>query len=93
MEEVKVTGVTCPKCKARVYSRSRHDFRACPCGWTKVDGGIELERVIVKEEPFPPHEEWVLSTEETLDYCKWMGRSDQINDILAKHPELGHPLP
>lgn len=40
-----VVGVTCPKCKTFVFSRSHHDFRWCPCMSVAVDGGFEYLKV------------------------------------------------
>jgi len=35
----RVTGIQCPKCHEKTWSRHRHDFRYCPCGYCYVDGG------------------------------------------------------
>lgn len=40
-----VTGATCPSCHTFVFSRSRHDFRWCPCGKLAVDGGFDYLKV------------------------------------------------
>ena len=40
----KVTGILCPECKDTVWSRHRHDFRACPCKAVFVDGGRDYIR-------------------------------------------------
>ncbi len=32
-------GIKCPKCKDRIFSMYRHDFKACGCGSIFVDGG------------------------------------------------------
>lgn len=39
-----VTGVQCPKCGEKIWSRHRHDFRHCKCGAIFVDGGREYLR-------------------------------------------------
>lgn len=36
---MKVWGIRCPRCAAEVWSRHRHDYRHCPCGYCAVDGG------------------------------------------------------
>lgn len=40
-----VTGAVCNKCHNFVFSRSRHDFRSCPCGSVSVDGGFDYLKV------------------------------------------------
>lgn len=39
-----VQTITCPKCKAEIYSRARHDFRPCKCGAVFIDGGFDYIR-------------------------------------------------
>ncbi len=39
-------GIICNKCQEVLYSVNRHDFRACDCGATKVDGGREYLRYL-----------------------------------------------
>ena len=36
-----VNMLVCGACGWGVYSRSRHDFRTCPCGAVHVDGGFD----------------------------------------------------
>lgn len=36
--------IECAKCHDRIYSRNRHDWRACRCGATFVDGGSSYLR-------------------------------------------------
>lgn len=36
---MKVTGIECPMCLQRIWSRATHDFRHCFCGYCFVDGG------------------------------------------------------
>lgn len=53
---IKVTGIECPKCKEFIWSRHRHDFRHCKCGYCYVDGGREYLRFGFGGEDFPePH--------------------------------------
>lgn len=40
-----VTGIECPRCKAQVWSRHRHDMRYCGCGYSAVDGGRDYLKV------------------------------------------------
>ena len=39
-----VTGIRCPTCSDVVWSRHRHDWRACSCGASFVDGGRDYLR-------------------------------------------------
>lgn len=41
-----VTGIQCPLCKEKVWSRHRHDFRYCNCGYCAIDGGREYSRLV-----------------------------------------------
>ncbi|MEC7405015.1 MAG: hypothetical protein VX611_00590, partial [Bacteroidota bacterium] len=43
---MKVNAFKCPKCAAVVFSRTRHDYRWCPCKTIAVDGGLEYSRVV-----------------------------------------------
>lgn len=54
---VKVGGIECPRCGARVWSRHRHDMRYCPCGYCYVDGGRDYMHVGFGLEEIP-QEEW-----------------------------------
>lgn len=39
-----VLGIECPMCRAIIWSRHRHDFRHCSCGYSYVDGGRDYLR-------------------------------------------------
>lgn len=41
---LKHTGKYCLKCKDRVFSFYRHDFKSCKCGSVFVDGGFNYFR-------------------------------------------------
>lgn len=41
-----VTGTQCPLCKEKIWSRHRHDFRYCNCGYCAIDGGREYTRTV-----------------------------------------------
>lgn len=43
--EVKVFGIECPLCKEHIWSRHRHDFRYCGCGYCAIDGGRDYMKV------------------------------------------------
>lgn len=38
-KKMRVTGVKCPLCEEKIWSRHRHDYRFCRCGYSSVDGG------------------------------------------------------
>ena len=40
----KITGVRCNNCLEFIWSKHRHDFRACGCLSTSVDGGRDYLR-------------------------------------------------
>lgn len=42
---MKVTVISCPKCKDVVFSRTRHDMRSCSCGSVSIDGGDAYCRI------------------------------------------------
>lgn len=41
---MKVYYIKCPKCGDKIYSRARHDYRACGCNSVFVDGGFDYMR-------------------------------------------------
>lgn len=57
MEPVAVqhTGLECPFCLEHIYSKYRHDFKHCGCGYCFVDGGLDYMRygwgVYYEEDP------------------------------------------
>ena len=54
---MEVSGIVCPKCDGFVWSRHRHDFRRCLCGYCYVDGGQEDYTRIGYGDGYP-REEW-----------------------------------
>ena len=46
---MKVNAIQCSKCGDTIFSRARHDCRACTCGGLYIDGGFEYTRVGYKE--------------------------------------------
>jgi hypothetical protein len=42
---IEVCAITCPKCNASIFSRTRHDFRSCPCGSIAIDGGLDYTKI------------------------------------------------
>lgn len=43
-KRIMVNGLHCPRCKEKIWSRHRHDFRHCLCGYCFVDGGRDYMR-------------------------------------------------
>lgn len=70
MKTMEVSGIVCPKCEEFVWSRHRHDFRYCGCGYCAADGGRDYLKVSYGgldgdfPEPWTPPE--VVSREVTL---------------------------
>lgn len=42
---IKVHGIQCPRCNEKLWSKYRHDFHYCGCGYCFVDGGRDYLRV------------------------------------------------
>jgi len=42
--KIAVSCIQCPNCLDIIYSRANHDFRACTCGQSFVDGGFDYIR-------------------------------------------------
>jgi hypothetical protein len=50
-----VTGIQCPTCKEKIWSRHRHDCHPCRCGEVAVDGGRDYLRVTFRGKKPPKH--------------------------------------
>lgn len=48
-----VSGIECPHCFQRIWSRYGHDFRHCFCGYCFIDGGFNYQRSGWGGEEFP----------------------------------------
>ena len=79
---MKLNAFECPKCSAVVFSRTRHDYRRCPCGTIAVDGGLEYTRVVWKDVLPESHKIEVDATREQL-YDDWNKRSDKFGIVLS----------
>lgn len=76
----RVFTVTCPDCKAEMYSRARHDFHGCFCG-TFVDGGFDYVRYGGKDlNSIVKRTRYVKATRQEL-YDDWNNRKDQFGFI------------
>ena len=79
---MKVNAFKCPKCAAIVFSRTRHDYRWCPCKTIAVDGGLEYSRVVY-DSVLP--ENVTLEVDQTKEqlYDDWNSKQDKFGIILA----------
>ena len=78
---MKINAFECPKCSALVFSRTRHDYRWCPCKEIAVDGGLEYSRVVYKGN-FPESKEVVVDASKEQLYEDWSGHHDKFGIIL-----------
>ena len=82
--KVLVNCVQCPKCGEIIYSRCRHDFRSCTCGYVSIDGGNDyckvscedLSTIITKQFELP------LTTKEL--YEDWNLRRDKYGKLVLR---------
>lgn len=42
--KMRVQGVQCPRCDQKIWSKHRHDYHHCGCGYSSVDGGRDYLR-------------------------------------------------
>lgn len=79
-----VSAVTCPKCKATVFSRARHDFRSCPCEYVSIDGGFDYIKVSFAGDTPPKY--FMLEIEQTQDelYHDWNHHEDRYGILLEE---------
>jgi hypothetical protein len=79
-----VMTLECPKCGSLIFSRSRHDYRTCPCGEVSVDGGLDYFRVAFKEKMPRTVKKLVPATKKEL-FDDWNLRIDKFGIIAPKH--------
>jgi len=82
---MKVQAFKCPKCSAVVFSRTRHDYRWCPCKTIAVDGGLDYSRVVYTES-FPETVELNLDLTPDQLYDDWNKRTDK-HGIILEHKD------
>ena len=75
---MKVQAIKCPNCNCVIYSRTRHDYRACDCGKCAIDGGFDYIRLVGNLNPIFLLE--VDATKEEL-YDDWNTRADLYGRI------------
>lgn len=73
---MKINAYRCPKCGSTVYSRSRHDYRWCPCETIAVDGGLDYTRVVY-DDTIPERVELELDVTREELYSDWNKRTDK----------------
>ena len=79
---MKVDAFECPKCSAVIFSRTRHDYRWCPCKTIAVDGGLDYSRVVYKEK-LPESVELDVDVSKEQLYDDWNKRADKYGIILS----------
>lgn len=73
---MKINAYQCPKCQAVVFSRTRHDYRWCPCETIAVDGGLDYARVVYND-MIPERMELNIDVTREELYTDWNRRSDK----------------
>jgi len=81
---ITVNAITCPFCKATIYSRANHDFRSCPCGKYSIDGGFEYTRLLFPTDTKKMPECFQIEVNATKEelYRDWNNRQDKFGIIL-----------
>ena len=85
-----VITLQCPKCKDRIYSRARHDFRTCTCGLIFVDGGFDYVRagfMKATKLPFPTHYRMYIKALKKELYDDWNESIDKYG-IIKEEKEM-----
>lgn len=77
-----IKAIKCGECKDIIYSRTRHDFHACSCGKTFIDGGFEYFRVGSETMNYEIVDIEVEATRSEL-YEDWNKRFDKFGLIKA----------
>lgn len=68
-------GIKCPKCEERLFSKHRHDYHHCKCGYSSIDGGKDYLRFGWDNQEKPEVIEW----DENIDNqsrCQTTGMED-----------------
>lgn len=82
---MKIHGVICLKCKDFVYSRARHDFRACGCGTVAADGGLDYLKISGLEYAQVSTRELDVTPRQLYD--DWNKRIDKLGIIKPEKKE------
>jgi len=78
---MKVTAFKCPTCSSIIFSRTRHDYRWCPCRTIAVDGGLDYARVVYNDTIPESVSLTVIASKEQL-YDDWNKRVDKFGIVL-----------
>lgn len=76
----RVTTHVCPLCQTEMYSRSRHDFRYCPCLNLAVDGGFDYVKILYRVKPTVSRVRYVNATKAEL-FQDWNNGTDMFGVI------------
>jgi hypothetical protein len=75
-----VNAIKCPSCQDVIYSRARHDMRACSCGDVAIDGGFDYVKVCFKDN-VPERLQLNLSVSKKELYEDWNSNEDKYGLI------------
>lgn len=84
---MKVCTVKCPKCGDIIYSRARHDFHYCSCGYVFIDGGFEYSRAGAKSLDNIKFEDIEINTTKEELYDDWNKGINKYGIIKSKENE------
>lgn len=74
-----ITGVQCPICNTKMWSRYTHDYRYCPCNYTTIDGGRQYLRYGWGL-PFPP----TMQETNEINMAEFYKISQEFNEYMGK---------
>jgi len=87
---LRVNAIECPKCADVIYSRARHDYRACKCGEVAIDGGFDYIKVAFKNKPPKEMEVWVSVSIKDL-YQDWNAGTDKYGRVIPERGDVVSP--
>jgi hypothetical protein len=79
---MKLWAIKCPTCHDTIFSRARHDFRACSCEAVFIDGGFDYTRYGGDNATLIEIE--IDATKQQL-YNDWNNRIDKLGIIHEKN--------
>ena len=84
---MEVNAFECPKCSSLIFSRTRHDYRWCPCKTIAVDGGLEYSRVVYQGK-MPESKKINVPASKDQLYEDWNKHHDKFGIIVAAHDTI-----